>query len=305
MKILVTGGAGFIGSHVVDSFIAAGHDVAVVDDLSTGRRANLDPRAAFYEIDLRTPDLRRVFERERPEVVSHHAAQVDVRRSMADPTFDASVNVLGALNLLECAHQFGTRKMVYISSGGAVYGEPEALPCTEEHPIRPLSPYGASKYIVEKYLSIYRENYHLDYTILRYANVYGPRQDPHGEAGVVALFVGAMLSGTQPVIFGDGEQTRDFVYVGDCARANLLALGRGSGRAYNIGTGAEASINHLAALLKEITGYDGRVAYDLPKAGDVYRTYLDVNRAREELGWTPTVSLEDGLRRTVAHFRET
>jgi UDP-glucose 4-epimerase len=305
MKALVTGGAGFIGSHVVDAFLEAGHHVAVVDDLSTGRRANLNPAAAFYEVDVRSPALRDVLEQERPDVVSHHAAQVDVRRSVTDPIYDAEVNVLGSLNLLECCRQVGVEKVIYISSGGAVYGEPVYLPCGEDHRIQPLCPYGASKYVVEQYLYMYRELHGLDYTVLRYGNVYGPRQDPHGEAGVVAIFAGQMVRGETPTINGSGEQERDFVYVGDCAQANLLALERGSGRAYNLGSGEGTSINRLFELLKEATGYRGGVVHGPPKPGETFRIFLDASRARQELGWQPEVSLREGLARTAAHFQNT
>jgi UDP-glucose 4-epimerase len=305
MRILVTGGAGFIGSHVVDAFVASGHDVIVVDDLSTGRRANLNPAATFYHIDVRDAALREVFEKERPDVVSHHAAQVDVRRSVADPAFDAQINVLGSLNLLECCLEVNVEKVIYISSGGAVYGEPEYLPCDEDHPIQPLCPYGASKYVVEQYLYMYRELHGLDYTVLRYGNVYGPRQDPHGEAGVVAIFAGQMVRAETPTINGSGEQERDFVYVGDCARANRLALELGSGRAYNLGTGEGTSINRIFELLKEATGYQGEAAHGPAKAGETFRIYLDASRAREELGWRPGVSLREGLTRTAAHFEDT
>jgi UDP-glucose 4-epimerase len=303
VRILVTGGAGFIGSHVVDSFIGAGHDVIVVDDLSTGRRSNLKGRATFYQMDVRSPELEELFQRERPDVVSHHAAQVDVRRSVADPLFDADVNVLGSLNLLECCRAHGVGKVIYSSSGGAVYGEPAYLPCDEDHPIQPLAPYGASKYIVERYLYLYREVHGLDYTVLRYGNVYGPRQDPHGEAGVVAIFAGRMLRGATPVVNGSGEQERDFVYVEDCARANLLALERGSGGVFNLGSGVGTSINRVCDLLKAIIGYEGDAVHGPAKPGETFRIFLDAARARDELGWEPTVGLEEGLRRTVAYFR--
>jgi UDP-glucose 4-epimerase len=217
-KILVTGGAGFIGSHVVDLFLEQGYEVVILDDLSTGRASNLNPQAKFYQMDIRSPEVRSVFDAERPDYVSHHAAQMDVRRSVAQPLFDADVNIVGSINLIECAKDFGVKRFVYISTGGAVYGEPERLPCDEAHPINPICQYGASKHTVEHYLYMYHVNYGLKYTVLRYPNVFGPRQDPHGEAGVVAIFTGKMLSGEPVVVNGDGEQTRDFVYVGDCAR---------------------------------------------------------------------------------------
>ena len=245
MKILVTGGAGFIASHVVDALLEAGHDVAIVDNLSTGRRRNINPRARFYEVDIRSPELARVLAEERPEIIDHHAAQMDVRRSIVDPIYDADINVLGSLNVLELARQHGVRKVIYISSGGAVYGEPVYLPCDEDHPIDPLCPYGATKHVVEHYLFMYRQNYGLDYTVLRYGNVYGPRQDPHGEAGVVAIFTGLMLAGRQAIINGNGEQERDFVYVGDCVQANLLALNSGSGEIYNVGCGVGTTVNEI------------------------------------------------------------
>jgi UDP-glucose 4-epimerase len=303
-KVLVTGGAGFIGSHVVDLLIEAGHDVAVVDDFSTGRRRNLNPAARLYEADIRSPDLRAVFEAERPDAVDHHAAQVDLRLSVRDPLLDADINIMGSLNLLELSREFGVKRFVYSSTGGAVYGEPEYLPCDEDHPIRPLSQYGASKYVVEHYLRMYRDLYGLDYLILRYPNVYGPRQDPHGEAGVVAIFTGKMLQGRRPVINGDGEQTRDFVYVKDCARANLLALQTEATGIYNLASGEGTTINQLAALLKEITGSSLDPIHGPAKPGETRRIYLDARRAGEVLGWEPAVSLRAGLAETAAYFKE-
>lgn len=304
MRVLVTGGAGFIASHVVDALITAGHDVAIVDNLSTGRRQNINPKARFYEVDIRSAALAEVFAQERPEVVNHHAAQMDVRRSVADPIYDADVNILGSLNLLELARQHRVRKIVYISTGGAVYGEPVYLPCDEAHPVDPLCPYGATKHTVEHYLFMYRQNYGLDYTVLRYPNVYGPRQDPHGEAGVVAIFAGQMLSGQQVTINGSGEQERDFVYVGDCVRANLLALDTGSGQIYNLGWGAGVSVNDIFRHMKDITGYGLEPVYGPPKLGETFKIYLDASKARRELGWKPEVTLRDGLELTVAYFRE-
>jgi UDP-glucose 4-epimerase len=304
MKILVTGGAGFIGSHVVDTYIQAGHQVVVVDDLSTGRRSNLNPNAKFYQIDIRGEELAQVFEQERPQVINHHAAQGDLRRAVSEPVFDADVNILGSIHLLELARQFEARKFIYISSGGAVYGEPTYLPCDEQHPVQPLSPYGASKYAFELYLYIYKGNFGLDYTILRYANVYGPRQDPLGEAGVVAIFCGRMLRGQQVTINGSGEQTRDFLYVGDCARANLVALEKGSGQVYNLGSGIETSINQVFEYLKALTNSSHAAHHAPPKTGETFRIYLDSQRAQQELAWEPTIDLQEGLSRTVAFFRK-
>jgi len=280
----------------------------VVDSLITGKPENLNPKATFYEVDIRDAELlTEVFDREQPEVVDHHAAQVNLRTSVDNPVYDAEVNVLGALNVLEQARRHGARKIIFISSA-AVYGEPAYLPCDENHPIRPRSPYGASKYAIEVYLNVYRATYGLETTVLRYANVYGPRQDPHGEAGVVAIFTGKLLQGAArnaaPVINGNGKQTRDFVYVGDCARANVLALDKGSGSVYNIGTGEETSINDLAALLTELTSYAGDIVHGPENAGEVFRIYSDCTRANQELGWAATVSLREGLARTVAHFRD-
>jgi UDP-glucose 4-epimerase len=236
--------------------------------------------------------------------VDHHAAQVDVRRSVADPAFDADVNVRGSLNVLECARRFGVRRLVYSSTGGAVYGEPDYLPVDEAHPIRPICPYGASKHIVEHYLFMYRRNYGLEYVVLRYPNVYGPRQDPHGEAGVVAIFAGRMRRGEPVTIHGDGEQTRDFTFVGDCAAANRLAFEAAhAAGVYNLGTGEPTSINQLFATLQDLTGYPHAANHDPAKVGETRFIYLDASRARAELGWRPEVGLRDGLARTVAHFQ--
>lgn len=303
MKVLVTGGAGFIGSHVVDALVNAGHQVSIVDDLSTGKRANLNPKATFYQADIRAENaLGTIFAQEQPEAVCHQAALANVREAMAQPVRYASVNILGSLTLLEMCRRHGVQRFVYASTGGAVYGEPQSLPVNEEHPINPLDPYGASKHHVEHYLYLYRHNYGLRYTVLRYANVYGPRQDPYGEAGVVAIFTSKMLAGETPTINGTGEQARDFVYVGDVARANLLAL-TGAEGIFNIGTGVSTTVNQVYQGLRAATGYQGPVHYGPAKAGEVYRIYLDVRKAARELGWMPQVPWEEGLRRTVASFR--
>jgi len=304
MKVMVTGGAGFIGSHVVDACLAAGHDVLVVDDLSTGKRENLNPRARFYQVDIRDEQaLEQVFAQERPEAIAHQAARANVRESMVKPLLYAQVNILGSLTLLELARKYGCRKIVYASTGGACYGEPEYLPVDENHPVNPLDPYGASKHHVEHYLFIYRTHYNLDYTILRYPNVYGPRQDPYGEAGVVAIFANMMLNGSQPIINGAGDQQRDFVYVGDIARANALALTQGGGQILNLGSGKGTSINEIFTQLKDLTGCPCEEQHGPAKLGEVYRTYLLAEKARQELQWEPQVSLRDGLAQTVAYFK--
>ena len=303
-KILVTGGAGFIGSHVVDLFIDQGYEVVIVDDLSTGRASNLNPAAKFYQVDIRSPQLRDVFEAEKPDYVSHHAAQMDVRRSVAQPLFDADINILGSINLLEIAKEFQIKRFIYISTGGAVYGEPETLPCDESHPINPICQYGASKHTVEHYLYMYYVNYDLKYTVLRYPNVFGPRQDPHGEAGVVAIFTGRMLAGESVTINGDGEQTRDFVYVGDCAQANLLAVTIDHEPGiYNLGWGRPTSINEICSVLVDITDYSLPVQYGPAKVGETRHIYLDASKAKKDLGWLPTVTLEEGLEKTVGYFK--
>ncbi len=304
MKIMVTGGAGFIGSHVVDTFLANDYEVVVVDDLSTGRLSNLNPAATFYQIDIRSPELEEIFKEEEPDFIDHHAAQMDVRRSVDDPLFDADVNVLGSIKLIELARKHQVKRFIYISTGGAVYGEPEYLPCDEAHPINPICPYGASKHTVEHYLYMYQELYDLDYVVLRYPNVYGPRQDPHGEAGVVAIFTGQMLKGEQVVINGDGKQERDFVYVEDCARANLLALtAENPNTIFNLGYGYGTSINDIYSNLKAATDYKMSAIHGPEKAGETQRIYLEASKARQELDWAPTVGLGDGLRNTVDYFR--
>lgn len=304
-KILVTGGAGFIASHVVDLFLAKGYEVVVLDNLSTGRLSNLNPQAKFYQVDIQSPEVREIFALERPDYVSHHAAQADVRRSVNEPLFDAQVNILGSINLIECAREFDVKHFVYISTGGAVYGEPERLPCDEDHPVNPICQYGASKHTVEHYLYMYHVNYGLNYTVLRYPNVFGPRQNPHGEAGIVAIFTGKMLAGEPVLVNGDGEQTRDFVYVGDCAYANYLAVTVDHEPGiYNLGWGRPTSINEISAALVKATGYAYPVPHGPAKIGETRHIYLDAAKAKRVLGWSPTVTLEEGLEKTVSYLRE-
>lgn len=299
-RVLVTGGAGFIGSHIVDALLAEGHTVAVLDNLSTGKRTNVAPAARFHGADLRDPAaLARVCAAEQPTVICHQAALADVRASLRDPAGYAQVNVVGTLNLLEAGRAAGSlRKVLFASSGGAVYGDPVDLPARETDPTRPLDPYGASKLAGEHYLFTYRFNYGIDYAALRYGNVYGPRQDPHGEAGVVAIFAGAMRAGREVIINGEGRQSRDFVYVGDVARANVLALSYGSG-VYNIGTGRPTDIVTIYRELARATGYTRPPVHGPAKLGEVRHSYLNANKARRELGWIPEVELADGLARTV------
>ncbi|MBQ4334895.1 MAG: NAD-dependent epimerase/dehydratase family protein [Myxococcaceae bacterium] len=303
MKILVTGGAGFIGSHVVDHALKAGHEVLVLDDLSSGRRDNLDPRARLHVFDVRSREAAELIESERPAALFHLAAQMDVRRSCADPRFDADVNIAGFINLLEASVRSGVRRVVFSSTGGAIYGEQDFFPADETHPTRPCSPYGVSKAASELYLGYYRAQYGLSYAALRYANVYGPRQNPHGEAGVVAIFCDRLLNGRECVIYGDGGQTRDFVFVGDVARANLLALTSDYVGALNIGTGVETDVNTLQAALAKAAGVNSPARHEPPKPGEQRRSVITPALAHKILGFTPEVALEQGIAETMAFFR--
>jgi len=307
-KVLVTGGAGFIGSHVADAHLARGDQVWIVDDLSSGKRENLPEGAAFHEMDLADPALLDLFREVEFDLVNHHAAQIDVRISVEDPLKDARVNVLGLLNLLEAARRTGTRRVVYVSSGGVVYGEPDERPTPETAPKLPLSPYGVSKLSGEHYLHYYREVHGLEYVALRYSNVYGPRQDPHGEAGVVAIFCQRLLAGQEIHIFGDGEQTRDYVYVEDVAQANLRAAelempgdGGLDQRAFNVGTGTGTSVNRLADILEAVSGLRTTRSFRAPRKGELRHSTLDVSRLAAR-GWAPGHSLKEGLRRTFQHI---
>jgi len=298
VKILVTGGAGFIGSHVVDGFLAAAHEVGVVDDLSTGKRANLNSKATFYNVDIRSPEIADILAKEKPDVVCHHAAQMDVRRAVREPQFDASVNVVGSVNVLESARQSGVKKIIYASTGGAVYGEPASLPVDEGHAIAPLSPYGLTKHTFEEYLALYRRLYGCAYTVLRYPNVFGPRQDPHGEAGVVAIFIQKMLAGEQPTIFGDGTKTRDYVYIDDIVAANLLAIDA-KDDVYNLGWGKEVSDYQIFCAVRDALGVTAEPHFGQKRHGEIDRVCLDSQRIFRDLGWRPRVSLEEGVARTV------
>lgn len=305
MKVLVTGGAGFIASHVVDAYVALGHKVVIVDDLSRGSRRNLQPQATFYQADISNRStLESIFQKERPEVVNHHAAQMDVRFSVQDPVFDAKSNILASLNLLELAVQNKARRFIYASTGGAIYGEPEILPATEQTPVRPLSPYGVSKHTVEHYLFIYRALYGLPYVVLRYGNVYGPRQSSKGEAGVVAIFCEQMLQNITPTIYGDGTKTRDYVEVSDVARANTRALDCRDGEIFNIATGVRTTDYEVFTYAREALGkapFKPRFAPKRP--GEVDHIVLDASKAREQFGWQAQVTVREGIKKTAAWFK--
>ncbi len=304
MKVLVTGGAGFIGSHLVDRLIQEGHEVVVVDNLSTGKRRNLNRAARFFKLDIQSWRLERVFRNERPNVVMHLAAQMDVRKSVEDPVFDAQVNVLGTLNVLQQAVRHGVRKVVFSSSGGAIYGEQEIYPAPESHVTRPLSPYGISKLCGEQYLSYYQRVSGLQVVNLRYANVYGPRQDPDGEAGVVAIFIQKLLNNEQAIVNGNGRQTRDFVYVEDVVEANLAVMGQDTQGTYNVGTGEETSINDVLRILVGHTNSTCKELHGPAKHGEQVRSVIDASKIRQELSWEPRTELSEGLKRTIDYFRE-
>lgn len=303
MRALITGGAGFIGSHIVELLVAAGDTVAVVDNLISGRRTNVHPRATFYCEDIGSSDFGRILARERPQVVFHQAAQMSVKKSTDDPVYDAQVNVMGLLNVLAACVANGVRKIVFASSG-ATFGNPDYLPLDEQHPLRPASPYGISKMVAEHYLAYYRQDHGLEYVALRYGNVYGPRQDAHGEAGVIAIFTRQLLAGQVPVIHWDGEQVRDYVYVADVAKANVRAATAVHAGAYCIGTGVGTSVNQLYEQLCRALGVQVTPERAPRRAGDLRAAYFDIRLAERELGWRPRVTLDEGLARTVEAFRD-
>ncbi|GAC1342164.1 MAG: UDP-glucose 4-epimerase [Candidatus Dormibacteria bacterium] len=304
MKALVTGGAGFIGSTLVDALLARGDEVAVVDDLSRGRREQAPATVALHVVDITTPALRDVLLSERPEVVFHQAAQIDVRRSVREPLFDTRVNVLGTVNLLQCCVEAGVRRVVFASSGGAIYGDTEAVPTPEQHPAAPASAYGAAKLCGETYGKVFHQMHGLEFVPLRYANVYGPRQDPHGEAGVVAIFAERLLRGETCTINGEGRQTRDYVYVDDVVRANLLAAATDELRPFNVGTGVQTDVNGIFELLVLACDTPAEARHGPAMPGEQARSCLDIRVSGELLGWTPQVELAEGMRRTVDFFRK-
>ena len=304
MKILVTGGAGFIASHISDAFVNEGHQVVVLDDLSSGFEKNIHPKAKFVKGNICDKELvEKLFSKETFDVINHHAAQMDVRRSVKDPAFDANTNIIGTINLLQNAIKYKVKKFMFASTGGAVYGEQSYFPADENHPTQPRSPYGISKLAVEKYLYFYNAEYGLNYTILRYANIYGPRQNPFGEAGVVAIFSTKLLKGEQPIINGSGEQTRDYVYVGDVVKANLLTLNDTANDIYNVGTGIETNVNQLFHKLNTIIKANKEEKHGPAAPGEQMRSVITSEKLFNKFGWKPSTSLEDGLRLTVDFFK--
>jgi UDP-glucose 4-epimerase len=305
MKILVTGGAGFIASHVSEGFLKAGHSVVIVDDLSTGKRENIPPAAKFYQRDITDlAAMEQVIAEERPEIIDHHAAQMDVRRSVREPLFDARVNILGGLGLLELAVKYKVGKILYASTGGASYGEVETVPVDETHPTAPICHYGVSKVTLERYLFLYKHLYGLNYTVMRYPNVYGPRQNPYGEAGVVAIFALQMLQGDRPTIYGDGSKTRDYVFIDDIVNANLTLLGKADGETLNLGWGEPVSDFRIFEAVRKATGYAEAPQYAPVRKGEVDHIALHAGRAKAITGWVPKVSLEEGITRTVNFIRQ-
>jgi UDP-glucose 4-epimerase len=301
MQILITGGAGFIGSNIADYLIEQGKEVIIVDNLSSGKKENINKKSKFYQLDIRDQNLEKVFQENKISHVIHHAAQIDVQQSIADPIFDAENNILGTINLLENCREYGAAKIIYASSA-AVYGEPEHLPIAEEHPVKAMSPYGITKHTVEHYLKMYAELYDLKYTILRYANAYGPRQDPKGEGGVVSIFLDKLLAEEDPVIFGDGKQSRDFIHVYDLVKANYLALDKADNQLLNISTAVQNSINQLVEDLNELSSYQLEVSHKEAKYGDIRHSALDNTKAKEILGWEPQFDLKSGLKQTYDYY---
>ncbi len=304
MKILVTGGAGFIASQIADAFIDIGHEVTILDNLSTGFEKNVNPKANFIKADIGDKELSELFEKEKFDVVNHHAAQMDVRRSVADPAFDATTNILGTINLLQNCVKTGVKKFMFASTGGAVYGEQDYFPADEKHPTRPLSPYGISKLSVEKYLYFYKAQYDLNYTILRYANIYGPRQNPFGEAGVIAIFTTRLLKGEQPIINGTGEQTRDYVFVGDVVKANVTVLNDSDTDIFNIGTGKETNVNDLFKSLNGIINKGQEEKHGPAAPGEQMRSVITSDKLFNKFNWRPSTTLDEGLNKTVEFFRD-
>ena len=301
MKILVTGGAGFIGSNIVSKLIEMGYNTVVMDNLSTGLKDYVNPVAKFYQVDINSPEVEEVFRKEKITHIIHHAAQIDVQRSIENPLFDIKSNIIGTVNLLEYAKKYNIEKIIYASSA-AVYGEPDYLPIDEKHPIKAMSPYGISKYAPEHYIKLYKDLHDIDYTILRYANVYGPRQDPKGEGGVVSIFIDKMLAGKAPIIYGDGEQTRDFIFVADIVKANIMALTAGSAKTLNISCNTQVSVNDIHGMINDILGTKTGAVYQRERKGDIKHSCLDNSNAKKYLNWQPSYNLREGLRNTIEYY---
>ena len=304
MKILVTGGAGFIGSHVVNTYINAGHDVIVIDDLSSGEKKLINPKANFYHLNIQSPEVKTILEKEKITVINHHAAQISVSESFSNPLFDANSNIIGTLQLLQNAVSLGVKKFIFASTGGAMYGEQKSFPASEDHPCQPLSPYGISKLCAENYINYFCMQHGLNTTILRYSNVYGPYQNPHGEAGVVAIFCQRLIEGLSPIIYGDGKQTRDFIYVRDITKANTLALDPKCIGIFNVGTGNEISVNFLTQSLLKISELDISAEYNAARKGEQRRSAIDSKKLLKSFGWKPDVALEEGLVETFNYFKD-
>ena len=300
---MVTGGAGFIGSHIVNTYIDAGHDVVIIDDLSSGEMSFVNPKAMFYQLNIHSPDVKTILEKEKISAINHHAAQISVSESVSDPLFDANSNIIGTLQLLQNAVSLKIDKFVFASTGGAMYGEQTVFPANEEHPCHPLNPYGISKLCAEKYINYFRTQHGLNTTVLRYSNVYGPHQDPHGEAGVVAIFCQRLMEGLPPIICGDGEQTRDFISVRDVAQANIIALDSKCEGTFNVGTGKETSVNFLTKELLKVSGATTSAKHSPARKGEQRRSSIDSEKLLKNFGWKPCVSLEEGLFETINYFK--
>jgi UDP-glucose 4-epimerase len=306
VKILVTGAAGFIASHVADAYVGAGHEVVILDDLSRGAKRNVNKKARFYQCDVRDRQaVEDIFLTEKPAIINHHAAQMDVRRGVREPLFDAQVNILGSLNLIESAAAHGAKRFIYVSTAGAGYGEPKQMPVPEDYPLNPITPYGISKHTVEHYLFTFQFLYGLEYVVLRYGNVYGPRQNSQGEAGVFAIFSEQMMAGVQPVIYGDGKKVRDYVYISDVVAANVAALDRGTNEIFNIGGGVATPDLEIFERVRDLLGKTVEPRYLPRRPGEIDKICLDISKAARLLGWLPQVPLADGARLTVRHFQET
>jgi UDP-glucose 4-epimerase len=303
MNILVTGGAGFIGSQIADEYIKLGHNVAIADNMSTGVKEFINPKAKFYEVDIRNDKISEIFKKHKIDVINHHAAQIDLRKSVADPKYDVDVNIIGSINLLQHAIENGVKKFIFASTGGAIYGEHDYYPADEKHPTRPYAPYGINKNTIEKYLFYYNHVYGLNYIVFRYANVYGPRQNPFGECGVVAIFTDKMLNSSKPVINGDGEQTRDYVFVQDVVNANVLALDAKGPVIYNIGTSVETSVNYIFNKVNEYAGTKFEENHGPAKKGEQMRSVLSFEKIKKELGWNPKINMDEGLKLTLEYFK--